>query len=243
MNEGPVATRLGIKGIPCAAESIMVRRDIELAALTGGRMHLAHLSAAESFEGLRDARRRGLPVTGEVCPHHWTLTEDAVGEYDTMAKMNPPLRAARDREAAIAAIADGTVDCLATDHAPHTAAEKSQPFDAAPFGIVGLETALGLTITYLVNPGHVTLARAIELWTEAPRRIFGLPEVRLEAGFPADLVLFDPDETWTVDPGAFKSKARNTPFGGHRLAGRVHLTVCGGIPSYLAIPVASASLR
>jgi dihydroorotase len=158
MHEGAVATRLGIQGIPSEAESIMVRRDVELAALTGGRVHLAHLSCAGSYDALRDAKRRGLRVTGEVCPHHWTLTDEAVGEYDTMAKMNPPLRPAADRDAAIAAIADGTIDCLATDHAPHTAAEKDQPFDAAPFGIVGLETALGLTITHLVRPGHLTLA-------------------------------------------------------------------------------------
>lgn len=243
MNEGPVATRLGIKGIPGAAESIMVRRDVELAALTGGRVHLAHLSVAESFEALRDAKRRGLPVTGEVCPHHWTLTEDAVGDYDMMAKMNPPLRSARDREAAIRAIADGTVDCLATDHAPHTAAEKAQPFDAAPFGIVGLETALGLTLTHLVMPGHVSLARAIALWTEAPRRVFGLPEVKLEPGFPADLVLFDPEEPWTVEPEKFLSKARNTPFGGHRLLGKVHLTVCAGTPTHMALPAAAGALR
>jgi dihydroorotase len=228
MHEGAVATRLGIQGIPSEAESIMVRRDVELAALTGGRMHLAHLSCAGSYDALRDAKRRGLRVTGEVCPHHWTLTDEAVGEYDTMAKMNPPLRPAADRDAAIAAIADGTIDCLATDHAPHTAAEKDQPFDAAPFGIVGLETALGLTITHLVRPGHLTLARAIELWTEAPRRIFGLPEVQLEAGFPADLTLFDPDEAWVVDPAAFRTKGRNTPFTGHRLFGRVHRTVCAG---------------
>jgi dihydroorotase len=245
MAEGPVATRLGIRGIPGAAESIMVRRDVELAALTRGRVHLAHLSAAESFEGLRDAKRRDLPVTGEVCPHHWTLTDEAVGDYDTMAKMNPPLRSARDRDAAIRAIADGTVDCLATDHAPHTAAEKQQPFAAAPFGIVGLETALALTLTHLVEPGHIALARSIELWTEAPRRVFALPEVRLEPGFPADLVVFGAAEEWTVDPEAFRSKGRNTPFAGHRLRGRVHLTICGGAVTHAALPapVDAPSLR
>ncbi len=180
---------------------------------------------------------------GEVCPHHWTLTDGAVGEYDTMAKMNPPLRPAADRAAAIAAIADGTVDCLATDHAPHTEAEKAQPFDAAPFGIVGLETALGLTITHLVRPGHLTLERAVELWTGAPRRVFGLPEVRLEAGFPADLALFDPDETWTVDPSAFRSKGRNTPFAGNRLYGRVHRTICGGRVTHDAALADASPLR
>jgi dihydroorotase len=228
MNEGATATRLGLPGIPAAAERIMVRRDVELAELTGGRVHLAHLSCAGSFEALRDAKRRGLAVTGETCPHYWTLTDEAVSDYDTHAKMNPPLRSAADREATIAAIADGTIDCLATDHAPHTAAEKHQPFEAAPFGIVGLETALGLTITHLVRPGHLTLERAIELWTDAPRRAFGLPEVGLAEGSTADLVLFDPDEAWTVDPSNFLSKGRNTPFAGHRVYGRVHRTVCDG---------------
>jgi len=138
MNEGFTATRLGLRGIPNAAESVMCRRDVDLAELTGARVHLAHLSTAQAFEALRDARRRGLPVTGETCPHYWTLTDEAVGEYDTHAKMNPPLRGEADREACLAAIADGTVDCFATDHAPHTADEKARPFAEAPFGIVGL---------------------------------------------------------------------------------------------------------
>jgi len=228
MNEGPVATRLGIAGIPNAAESIMVRRDCDLAALTGGRVHFAHLSCAESLDALRDGKRRGLAVTGETCPHYWTLTDAAVGEFDTNAKMNPPLRAECDRRAVIEAIIDGTLDCFATDHAPHRALEKDQPFDAAPFGIVGLETALALTITHLVEPGHITMTRALELWTEAPRRIFGMPPVELKAGFPADLTLIATDEEWTVDPNAFESKGRNTPFGGARLTGRVLVTICDG---------------
>ncbi len=228
MNEGPVATRLGIEGIPNAAESIMVRRDCDLAALTGGRVHFAHLSCAESLDGLRDGKRRGLPVTGESCPHYWTLTDDAVVEFDTQAKMNPPLRTEYHRRAVIEAIVDGTLDCFATDHAPHTALEKDQPFDAAPFGIVGLETALALTITHLVRPGHISFARALELWTEAPRRIFAMPPVELAAGFPADLVLIDPDEEWTVEPASFESKGRNTPFRGAHVAGRVQATICEG---------------
>jgi len=234
MNEGPTATRLGIRGIPAAAESVMVWRDVELAALTGGRLHLAHLSCAGSFEGLRAAKRRGLAVTGETCPHYWMLTDEAVGDYDTYAKMNPPLRSARDREATIDAIVDGTIDCLATDHAPHTVEDKRQPFDQAPFGIVGLETALALTITGLVKPGHVSLARAIELWTEGPRRVFGLPEVKLAAGSPADLVLFDPAAEWTVDPPRFQTKGRNTPFTGWRLQGLVLATWCGGKATWAA---------
>jgi dihydroorotase len=228
MHEGPTATRLGLRGIPDVAESILVRRDIELAALTGGRVHFAHLSCAASLAALRDAKARGLAVTGETCPHYWTLTDEAVAEYDTDAKMNPPLRSAADRAAVIAAIADGTLDCLATDHAPHTADDKRAPFDQAPFGIVGLETALALTITFLVKPGHLTLARALELWTDAPRRVFGLPPVRLAPGDPADLVLIDPAEEWTVDPARFQSKGRNTPFAGWTLTGRALATVCGG---------------
>jgi dihydroorotase len=228
MHEGEVSARLGVRGIPAAAESIMVRRDVELAALTGGRVHLAHLSCAGSFDALRDAKRRGLPVTGETCPHYWTLTDEAIGDYDTAAKMNPPLRPAADREATIRAIADGTIDCLTTDHAPHTGEEKAQPFEAAPFGIVGLETALALTITGLVRPGHLTLTRALELWTDAPRRVFGLPDVALAAGSPADLVLLDPDAEWTVDPERFHSQGRNTPFAGWTLAGRVRATWCAG---------------
>ncbi|HET7224742.1 MAG TPA: dihydroorotase [Candidatus Eisenbacteria bacterium] len=227
-HEGPMALKLGLPGIPPEAETVMVRRDIELAAATGGRLHLAHLSAAGSFEALRDAHRRGLAVSGEVCPHHFVLTDEALDDYSTSAKMNPPLRSEADRAAAVAAIADGTVDCLCTDHAPHTAEDKRQTFDRAPFGIVGLETALALTITYLVRPGHVTLARAIALWTESPRRLFGLPEATLEPGSPADLVLFDPDAVWTVEPERFFSKGRATPFAGWRLAGRVLATVCGG---------------
>jgi dihydroorotase len=249
MHEGFTATRLGLRGIPGAAESIMCRRDADLAELTGGRVHLAHLSAAQSFDALRDAKRRGLAVTGETCPHYWVLTDEAVGDYDTRAKMNPPLRSDADREACIAAIVDGTIDCFSTDHAPHTADEKSKPFTDAPFGIVGLETALALTLTYLVMPGHLTLARAIELWTDAPRRIFRLPEVTLEPGSQADLVLFDPHAEWIVDPNTFFSKGRNTPFTGWKLQGRVLATMLEGRFTHVAEgvefarPVATGAAR
>jgi len=241
MNEGFTAARLGLRGIPNAAESVMCRRDADLAELTGGRVHLAHLSATQSFDALRDAKRRGLPVTGETCPHYWVLTDESVADYDTAAKMNPPLRSEADRAACIAAIVDGTIDCFVTDHAPHMADEKDRPFAEAPFGIVGLETALALTITFLVRPGHLTLARAIELWTDAPRRVFGLPEVSLEPGSPADLVLFEPDAEWTVDPSRFHSRGRNTPFAGWRLAGRVLATVMGGRITHEAAAEAGAA--
>src|SRR5205085_2599099 len=170
MNEGPIATRLGLHGIPAAAESVMVRRDCDLAELTGGRVHFAHLSCERSLDALRDGKRRGLAVSGETCPHYWTLTEEAVATHGSDAKMNPPLRGERDRAAVIRAIQDGTIDCFVTDHAPHTVEEKSRTMDQAPFGVVGLETALALTVTHLVEPGHVPLARALELWTDAPRR-------------------------------------------------------------------------
>jgi dihydroorotase len=233
MNEGYTATRLGIRGIPAAAESVMVRRDVELAELTGGRVHFAHLSCPGSFDALRDARRRGLAVTGETCPHYWMLSDEAVAERGTHAKMNPPLRSGKDRLATIEAIADGTIDCFTTDHAPHTEDDKRQPFEMAPFGIVGLETALALTLTGLVRPGHIPLARALELWTEAPRRVFDLPKVALEGGFPADLVLLDPDAEWTIDPAAFRSQGRSTPFAGLRVTGRVLATVCDGELTHL----------
>lgn len=238
MNEGFTATRLGLRGLPGAAESVMCRRDADLAELTDGRVHLAHLSVAQSFDALRDAKRRGLRVTGETCPHYWVLTDEAVGDYDTNAKMNPPLRSEADRAACIEAIVDGTIDCFATDHAPHTADEKAKPFTDAPFGIVGLETALALTITYLVEPGHLSLARAIELWTDAPRRIFRLPDVTLEPGSQADLVLFDPQAEWTVDPERFHTQGRNTPFAGWTLKGRVLATMLEGRFTHVADGVA-----
>ncbi len=220
----------------------MVRRDVELAELTGGRVHFAHLSCAASFAGLRDAKTRGLAVTGETCPHYWTLTDEAVGDYDTRAKMNPPLRSESDRDATIAAIVDGTIDCFATDHAPHTAEEKRQTFDLAPFGIVGLETALGLTLTGLVQPGHLSLARALELWTDAPRRVFGLPAVSLEPGSTADVVLIDPALTWTVDAAAFRSRGRNSPFDGWRLTGRAIATFLAGRPTFALAGTSVAAL-
>ena len=243
MNEGAVATRLGVPGIPAAAESVMVRRDVELAALADGRVHFAHLSCAASLDALRDAKRRDLRASGETCPHYFTLTDEAVAAWGADAKMNPPLRSERDRDAVITALADGTLDCLVTDHAPHTAEEKRQPLDRAPFGIVGLETALALTRTFLVRPGHLTLARALELWTDAPRRLFGLPAVTLEPGSPADLVLLDPDAEWRVEPERFLSKGRSTPFAGWTLSVRVLLTVCGGEITHLDPGVRVARAR
>jgi dihydroorotase len=206
----------------------MCRRDVDLAELTGARVHLAHLSTVQSFDALRDAKRRGLPVTGETCPHYWILTDEAVGDYDTNAKMNPPLREPEDVAAVCAAVADGTIDAIATDHAPHHYDAKEREFDDAPFGIIGLETALGLALTELVEPGRLTLPQLLERMSTAPARAFGLAGGTLAKGTPADVVVFDPAARWVVDPARSFSKSRNTPFAGRTLLGRVIRTIVGG---------------
>jgi dihydroorotase len=218
----------------------MARRDVELAELTGGRVHFAHLSCAASLEALRDAKRRGLAVTGETCPHYWTLTEEAVGEYATHAKMNPPLRSAADRAAVIAAIADGTIDCLATDHAPHTEEEKRQPFDRAPFGIVGLETAVPLSLDRLVHSGRIRLPRLVELLSINPARILRITGGTLSPGAPADITILAPDLEVRVDASKLRSRSKNTPFDGWELRGGVAATIVGGRTLFVnaAAPVA-----
>ncbi|MGH7481410.1 MAG: dihydroorotase, partial [Longimicrobiales bacterium] len=228
MNEGTVSTRLGLFGIPNAAEDVMIARDLLLAELTGGRVHIQHVSTRHGVELIRAAKRRGVRVSAEATPHHLTLTEDAVYAYRTDAKVNPPLRIAADRDAVRAGVADGTLDCIATDHAPHHYDEKEQAFDDAPFGLVGLETALGLVLTELVATGELTLAQAVERMSCAPARAFGLPGGTLRQGAPADVVVFDPEVSWSVDPAAFLSKSRNTPFTGRDLRGRAMLTIVGG---------------
>lgn len=234
MNEGPAATRAGLRGQPAAAESVMVARDLELCALTGARYHVAHMSAARSAELVRDAKRRGLPVTCEVTPHHLTLTDEACVGYDTNCKCAPPLRSAADRDALRAALTDGTVDAIATDHAPHSPVEKDLEFDQAAFGMVGLETALPLTLS-LVREGVVSLARAIELLTIGPARAFGLDREGVGAlaeGTAADVVVIDPDLELAVTPEALLSKSKNSPFLGQTLRGRAILTILGGRPVY-----------
>ena len=228
MNEGCCSARLGLRGINRAAEEVHVARDSILAEITGAHVHIAHISTARSLDFVRDAKARGLRVTCEVTPHHFALTEEAVGEFDTNAKMNPPLRTDRDREALLAGLADGTIDCIATDHAPHHADEKALEFDCAPFGIVGLETSLALGLTHLVETGRVSLPRLVELMSTAPSRLFGLGRGSLAVGAPADVVCFDPQASVEVAPRAFRSKGRNTPFGGHPLTGRVVATVLAG---------------
>jgi dihydroorotase len=225
---GPAAERLGLKGIPPEAESAAVERDLEVLARVGGRLHLCHVSTAGSVELLRSARAAGLQVTAETTPHHLLLTTDMVEGIGPDAKMNPPLARDEDRRAVRAALVDGTIDCVATDHAPHMASEKAAGLAAAPFGVVGLETAFGLLYTEMVETGEIGLTELVERMSLAPARAFGLDAGRLEPGAAADLAAFAPDDEWTVDPVRFRSRSRNTPFAGWRLKGRPVLTVVGG---------------
>ena len=228
MNEGIVSARLGLKGIPNEAEEIMAIRDILLARRTGGHVHLCHMSTRGSVELIRWGKERGVNVTAEVCPHHISLTEDAVEGYNTNAKMNPPLRSTADVEALQQAVRDATIDVIATDHAPHHYDEKEREFADAPNGIVGLETALAVNVTWLLASGIVDLVTLIEKMSCAPARIFRLAGGTLRRGNIADVTVFDPDAEWTVDPARFRSKGRNTPYAGRRLKGRVHLTIVDG---------------
>ena len=226
-HEGVVATELGLQGIPSAAEDVMVARNIELAEQTGGRLHVAHVSTAGSVRMVRDAKSRGLRVTAEACPHHFILTEEAIREYNTNAKMNPPLRTRKDVEAIKSALKDGTIDAIATDHAPHATHEKQREFEYAPFGIVGLETALGLSLL-LVEEGVLTLTQMVRALTTGPAQAFGLAKGTLAAGADADITIVDADMQWIVEPDTFRSRGRNTPFGGWKLKGRVVNTVVSG---------------
>ena len=227
MHEGVVATEMGLHGIPSASEDVMVARNLALAELTGGRLHLAHLSTAGSVRMVREAKARGIRVTAEACPHHFLLTEEAVREFNTNAKMNPPLRSRKDVEAVKAGLKDGTIDVIATDHAPHAAFEKEREFDYAPFGIVGLETAWGLALV-LAEEGVLTVEQVVSALTIQPARAFGLAKGTLAVGADADVTIVDPEAQWVVDPGQFKSKGRNTPFAGWKLKGRVVSTLVGG---------------
>lgn len=228
MHEGVVSTRLGLKGIPAAAEEIMVARDILLAELTGGHVHLCHMSTRGSVELIRRAKDRGVRVTAEACPHHFTLTHEACEGYNTNAKMNPPLREEADREAVRQALRDGTIDAIATDHAPHHYDAKEREFDQAPNGIIGLETAFPLANSELVGGGVLTLPQLVERMSTVPARIFGLPGGSLAKGAPADVVVLDSAADWIVDPSVFRSKSRNTPFAGRRVRGRAVATIVRG---------------
>jgi dihydroorotase len=230
-HEGPRAAELGLRGIPGAAESITATRDILLAEMTGGHVHVAHMSAWSTLEAVRQGKNRGVKVTCEVAPHHFTLTDDALADpvpYDTNTKMNPPLREARDRDALLAGIADGSVDVIATDHAPHHYDEKNVEFDRAPFGIVGLETAVPLAFERLVHTGLIGLPRLVELMSVNPARILRILGGTLAAGSPADLTILAPDLQVTIDRARMRSRSKNTPFHGWMLRGGVAATMVGG---------------
>jgi dihydroorotase len=228
MNEGRVATELGLRGWPAVAEAAMAARDCLLARWTGARVHIAHVSAKETVEVIRAAKRAGDPVTAEAAPHHLTLDEERLRTYDPRFRMNPPLRSAEDVAALVAAVADGTIDCIASDHAPHTVEEKDREFDACPNGVVGLETTLGVILTDLVASGKMTATRAVEAMTIGPARVLGLPHGTLAVGAPADVTIIDPGRAWKVDPAAFKSRGRCTPWEGRTLKGAAAATIVDG---------------
>lgn len=231
MNEGAVSTRLGLSGQPVASETTMVARDIELVEWTGARYHVAHASAARTIEMVRDARRRGLPVSCEVTPHHFTLTDEACSSYDPVMKVAPPLRTRADIDAIVEGMIDGTVSAIATDHAPHSEVEKDVEFDHASCGVLGLETAVGLTLA-LVRDGRLELVRAVELLTSGPAGIVELGAGSLAAGVPADVCVIDVDKRWTVSGAAMVSKSKNTPFEGRELVGAPVLTLLGGAATF-----------
>lgn len=234
INEGYWSTRLGLPGIPAAAEETMVARDIFLAQLAGARLHIAHVSTAGSVELIRRAKAKGILVTCEATPHHFTLTDEAVAGYDTNTKVNPPLRTARDVEALRQGLADGTIDVIASDHAPHTTEEKEVEYELAAFGMIGLETSLALAVTELVRPGILTLGQLVERMSYGPARILGLDWPGIVPGAEANITVLDPDASFVVDPAGFASLSRNTPFSGRRLFGKVVATVVAGRLAYEA---------
>jgi dihydroorotase len=229
MNEGYVSTVLGLKGIPRTAENAGTARNIHVAMLTGCHLHILHVSTKESVEIIRHAKKAwNAPITCETCPQYFSLTDEACYGYNTNAKMSPSLRTKADQEAIIEGLLDGTIDAIATDHAPHAPHEKEQEFARAPFGMLGLETALGLTINYLVKPGIMTLSQVIEKWSTAPAKILRLPGGSLAKGAIADVTVFDPEAEWTVDVNAFKSKSRNSCLHGAKLVGKPEFTLLSG---------------
>jgi dihydroorotase len=232
MNEGFESMRLGLGGMPAAAEDIMVARDIRLAEITGGRLHIQHISTARAVELVREGKRRGVRVTAEACPHHFTLTDERLRTFDSNYKMNPPLRTWNDVEAVIAGLKDGTIEVLATDHAPHAPEKKMRELDQAPFGIIGLETLLPITILGLIEPGHLTWPDVIRKLTINPARLLGIPKGTLRPGADADVTIIDPEARWTIDPARFQSKSRNTPYGGWDVRGRAHTVIVGGEVRY-----------
>lgn len=232
MSEGLVSLLLGLPGMPAAAEDVMIGRDIALAEATGGRVHVMHVSTAGGVALIRDAKRRGARVTAEACPHHFTLTDESLRGFDSNYKMSPPLRTAADVEAIIEGLVDGTIDCIATDHAPHAREKKMLELDRAPFGILGLETAVGLSVTRLVATGRIGWPRLIEALSTLPARILGINRGTLRPGAVADITLIDPERSWQVDINTFRSKSINSPFHGWTLRGRAVATIVGGRVKY-----------
>lgn len=228
MHEGMVSQLLGLPGIPAAAEDVMINRDVALAEATGGRLHVMHVSTANGVEILRRAKSRGVRVTAEATPHHFTLSDESLKTFDANFKMNPPLRGREHVEAVVAGLADGTIDAIASDHAPHAEEKKMHDLAQAPFGIVGLETSLGLVITRLIEPGHIDWPTAIRKMSLAPAEILGIPKGTLRLGADADITIIDPKVRWTVDPAQFHSKSRNTPFAGWELTGRADVVIVAG---------------
>lgn len=228
VNEGSVSRRLGIPGRPAIAEELMVVRDAMLAEETGSAVHICHVSTARSVDIVRNYKKRGVRITCETCPQYFTLTEDEVLAQGTMARVNPPLRTPKDVEGIIEGLLDGTIDAIVTDHAPHSAEEKARPLTEAPSGMVGLETSLAVTLTALYHSGKMDLDAIVSKMTVEPARILGMEKGRLSIGSDADIVIFDPNEEWIVDPEQFASKGRNTPFGGRKLKGKVKYTIVGG---------------
>jgi dihydroorotase len=228
MNEGFESMRLGLPGMPAAAEDIMVARDIRLAEITGGRLHIQHISTARSVELVREGKRRGVRVAAEACPHHFTLTDERLRTFDSNYKMNPPLRTWSDVEAVVGGLKDGTIEILATDHAPHAPEKKMRELDLAPFGIIGLETLVPITVTNLIDPGHLTWPEVIRKLTINPAQLLGIPKGTLRPGADADVTLIDPATPWTIDPSQFRSRSRNCPFAGWDVRGRAHTVIVGG---------------
>jgi dihydroorotase len=232
MHEGLVSLILGLPGMPAEAEDVMTGRDMALAAATGGRVHVMHVSSAGSVDIIRRAKSRGVRVTTEVCPHHFTLTDESLRSFDSNFKMSPPLRSQRHVDACLAGLVDGTIDVICTDHAPHAHEKKMRELDLAPFGIVGVETSLGLVVTKLIEPGLLDWPTALEKMTINPARILGIPKGTLKIGADADVTVIDPKARWTVDPNRFRSKSKNTPFAGWELTGRAAATIVGGRIKY-----------
>jgi dihydroorotase len=228
MHEGFESMRLGLRGYPSAGEEIMVFRDIALAQLTGGRLHVCHVSTAGSVELIRRGKQQGVRVTGEAAPHHFTLTDRCLRSFDSNYKMSPPLRTEADVQAILAGLKDGTLDAIATDHAPHAPEKKARELDQAPNGVIGLETLLPVCVVALIEPGHLTWPQLIEKLTVSPARVLGIDRGTLKPGAVADVTVIDPAAEWTIDPSRFRSKSRNCPFAGWKVRGRAHVVIVGG---------------